>query len=325
MLAPWQLGFCPYFILASSPLLSTPCVHAWAFSHISLFVTPRTIAHQAPLSIKFSRQEYWSELPFPPPGDLSTPGTEPASPASAGGFSTTEPSGKPPCIPSSMKYWLWAGCVSSWGNSKEQSHVQHPRDYPAMSTLKALCVPGSLVASSCLSPKFSADAPLQHHPSAQTQRPASEEADLHHVSPGQSSRRKVRVVWKLLNRIPASILKTPSGQWDATTEIMNCGHRILLPPCISPSDMVPTHLCCVSLKLVSEAAASPALQPPASSKPPSSPYLCPDPRQLIPPIENLMSLLWAVTLLITPIALNKRKKEMQWTSPGPRQPWMSSP
>ena len=40
------------------------------------FVTPWTVAHQAPLSMGFSRQEYWSGLPFPPPGDLPNPGTE---------------------------------------------------------------------------------------------------------------------------------------------------------------------------------------------------------------------------------------------------------
>ena len=46
------------------------------FSHVRLFVTPWTIAHQAPLSKRFSRQEYWSGLPFPPPGDLPHPGIE---------------------------------------------------------------------------------------------------------------------------------------------------------------------------------------------------------------------------------------------------------
>ena len=55
------------------------------------------IACQAPLSMGFSRQEYWSELSFPPLGDLPDPGIEPISPVSpalAGGFFTTEPSGK---------------------------------------------------------------------------------------------------------------------------------------------------------------------------------------------------------------------------------------
>ena len=59
------------------------------------FVTPWTVAHQAPLAIGFSQQEYWSGLPFPPPGYLPDPESEPASPALAGGFFTSEPSGKP--------------------------------------------------------------------------------------------------------------------------------------------------------------------------------------------------------------------------------------
>ena len=59
------------------------------------FATPWTAAHQAPLSVGFSRQEYWSELPFPSPGDLSSPEIEPMSPALAGGFFTAEPPGFP--------------------------------------------------------------------------------------------------------------------------------------------------------------------------------------------------------------------------------------
>ena len=59
------------------------------------FVTPWTVARQAPLSMGFSRQGYWRGLPFPPPGDLSNPGIEPVSPALAGRFFTTEPPGKP--------------------------------------------------------------------------------------------------------------------------------------------------------------------------------------------------------------------------------------
>ena len=54
-------------------------------SLLQLFVTPCTIAHQASLSMGFSRQEYWSGLPFPIPGDLSNPGIEPVSPPLAGG------------------------------------------------------------------------------------------------------------------------------------------------------------------------------------------------------------------------------------------------
>ena len=55
---------------------------------------PRPVAHQAPL-MECSRQEYWSGLPFPPPGDLPDPGIEPKSPALAGGFFTAELPGKP--------------------------------------------------------------------------------------------------------------------------------------------------------------------------------------------------------------------------------------
>ena len=56
---------------------------------------PWTVAHQAPPSMGFSRQEYWSGMPFPSLGDLPDPGIEPASPALAGGFLITDPSGKP--------------------------------------------------------------------------------------------------------------------------------------------------------------------------------------------------------------------------------------
>ena len=62
-------------------------------------VTPWTVALQGPLSMQFSRQEYWNELPFPPPEDLPDPGFKPkcpASPALAGGFFTTEPPGELP-------------------------------------------------------------------------------------------------------------------------------------------------------------------------------------------------------------------------------------
>ena len=61
-------------------------------SHVCLFVTPWTVACQAPLPMEFSRQEYWSGLPFPCPGDLPNPGIEPmslVSPALAVGFFTT--------------------------------------------------------------------------------------------------------------------------------------------------------------------------------------------------------------------------------------------
>ena len=56
---------------------------------------PWTVAHQAPLSMGFSRQEYWSGLPFPSPGDLPDPGIKPRSPALQEDALTSEPPGKP--------------------------------------------------------------------------------------------------------------------------------------------------------------------------------------------------------------------------------------
>ena len=65
-----------------------------SLSRIRLVATPWTVAHQAPPSMGFSRQEYWSGLPFPSPGDLPNPGIEPRSPASQADALTSEPPGK---------------------------------------------------------------------------------------------------------------------------------------------------------------------------------------------------------------------------------------
>ena len=68
------------------------CVCCAVLSHVQLFVTPCTVAGEAPLSLEFSRQEYWSRLPFPTPRDLLGPGIETsslASPALVGGFFAT--------------------------------------------------------------------------------------------------------------------------------------------------------------------------------------------------------------------------------------------
>ena len=89
-------------------------------SCIQCFPTPQTVARQAPLSMGFSRQECWSGLPFPPPGDLPDPGIEPASPALAGRFFTNVPPGKPhkPLVP-----WLksllrrWSGAALAGGRA----------------------------------------------------------------------------------------------------------------------------------------------------------------------------------------------------------------
>ena len=65
-----------------------------SLSRVRLFSTPWTIAYQAPQSMKFSRQEYWSGLPFPSPGDLPKPGIKPGSPSLQADALPSEPPGK---------------------------------------------------------------------------------------------------------------------------------------------------------------------------------------------------------------------------------------
>ena len=62
-----------------------------SLSHIRFFATPWTVAHQATPSMGFFRQEYWSGLPFPSPGDLPDPGIKPRSPALQADALTSEP------------------------------------------------------------------------------------------------------------------------------------------------------------------------------------------------------------------------------------------
>ena len=64
-----------------------------SLSRVRLFATPWTVARQAPLSMGFSRQEYWSGLPFPSPGDLPNPGIEPGSPVLQADALPSEPPG----------------------------------------------------------------------------------------------------------------------------------------------------------------------------------------------------------------------------------------
>ena len=66
-----------------------------SLSCVQLFATPWTVALQAPLSMEFSRQEYWSGLPFPSPGDLPNPGLKPRSPALQADSLPSEPIRKP--------------------------------------------------------------------------------------------------------------------------------------------------------------------------------------------------------------------------------------
>ena len=76
------------FVLVKVKVKSLSCVR--------LFATPWTIAHQAPPSMEFSRQEYWSGLPLPSPGDLPDPRIEPGSPALRADALPSEPPGNQP-------------------------------------------------------------------------------------------------------------------------------------------------------------------------------------------------------------------------------------
>ena len=97
-------------------------------SPVWLFATPWTVAYQAPLSMEFSRQEYWSGLPFPSPGDLPDPGIEPRSPALQADALTSEPPGKP---------WLWMLYISPSPSDSHplfQSHLHHFKLRPSQTS-----------------------------------------------------------------------------------------------------------------------------------------------------------------------------------------------
>ena len=87
------------------------CV-CYVFSRVQFFMTPWTVAHQAPLSMEFSRQEYWIRLPFPSPGDLSNPGMKPGSPALQEDPLPSEPLGKPHWLKHLWKYVFHDGLSS---------------------------------------------------------------------------------------------------------------------------------------------------------------------------------------------------------------------
>ena len=93
------------------------------FNHVQLIATLCTVAYQAPLSMGFSRQEYWSGLPCLPPGDLPNPGLEPMShmsPALVGGFFTTSATGKPILI----RVPGWGGGNCNIGGKSESRRIE---------------------------------------------------------------------------------------------------------------------------------------------------------------------------------------------------------
>ena len=92
-------------------------IYVCMLSHVQLFVIPWTVAHQAPLSKEFSREEYQSGSTFPAPGNLPDPGSEPLSPMSpvkAGRFFTTLPPRKPVCVCVCVCVYNWITLLYTW-------------------------------------------------------------------------------------------------------------------------------------------------------------------------------------------------------------------
>ena len=130
-----KTGFWCHIWKGSSLRLALPeiMVHACllsCFSRVPLFSTPWTVARQAPLSMGFPRQEYWSVLLFPSPGDLSDPGIEPVSLALAGSFFTTEPWGNFTSLLINPKTIVWTlGCFKNFSLSSFPVHLHEYYKY----------------------------------------------------------------------------------------------------------------------------------------------------------------------------------------------------
>ena len=105
--SPWTIHF---QVLDKSPLSDHRRGSPSSNSHVWLLVTLWTIACQVPVSVGFSRQEYWSGLPFPSPGDLPDPGIKPRSPALQADSLPSEPSGKPHKHEEKMNYSGFTKC-----------------------------------------------------------------------------------------------------------------------------------------------------------------------------------------------------------------------
>ena len=120
----------------------------WVLSHARLFVTPWTAAHQAPLSMKFSRQGYGSGLPFPSPGDLPNPGIEPGSPELQANSLPTELQGNSSWALSNPKRWCCPSAVLNMPANLENLAVatglekvsfhSNPKERQCQRTLKLL-------------------------------------------------------------------------------------------------------------------------------------------------------------------------------------------
>ena len=104
-------------------------------SHVRLFATPWTVANQASLSMGFSRQEYWSGLLFPFPGDLPNPGIEPRSPTMRADALPSEPPGKPHSSESVQFSSVAQACLTFCDPHESQNaRLLCPWDFPGKST-----------------------------------------------------------------------------------------------------------------------------------------------------------------------------------------------
>ena len=114
------------------------------FSRVWLFMTPRTVAHQAPLSMGFSKQRYWNGLPFPSPGDLPHPGIEPGSSALKANSLPSVPPGKPCLI-----------CTLSQTCERNLSYLgkRHPRGMKGIQRKGQLCPSQQLAVILCYAVK----------------------------------------------------------------------------------------------------------------------------------------------------------------------------
>ena len=128
---PWQ----PTASLSPRSYLNCCCclvTQSWVtkLTLSNSFGTPWTVAHQAPLSMGFSRQEYWNGLAFPSPGNLPDPGIKLTSPALADGFFTTELLGKP------LINLIWAHSNQLYGYNMHQPYG-HIICYPTLYTFQS--------------------------------------------------------------------------------------------------------------------------------------------------------------------------------------------
>ena len=121
---PSCIGWTPCVYLNNFCCLHLSIVDVFSCSLVSnYFVASWTVARQAPLSVEFSRQEYWSGVPFPPPGDLPDPGIEPAYPALTGRIFTPEP-------PGNLNHWIViSSLLNIFGLSPQCIYLQSPCEF----------------------------------------------------------------------------------------------------------------------------------------------------------------------------------------------------